>query len=469
MRMLSRGFVVLMLSVSIFSFQNCGHFKAATSRANYSSSFDPTMSGSELSLKADIQDVSLLPGENAVVTIVLDHVPTSDFNFTFSTSDNTAIAGTHYTAVMNGNAVISANSLSTQVTIQTSNTLGMSYLGKSFSLNFTFPNYPALNHSAKISFSAAPKAPATQTNLKNMWTPLSVTNSTPTARFSHSAVWTGSRMIIWGGIILGGPTNSGGVYDPVTDTWAPLVQSGAMPAARSNHVAVWTGSQMIVWGGSDYTKMIVRQPTPCPSFQDCSVTDTGYDYGDGGLYDPVTGVWTAIPSTGAPSARADASAVWTGTAMLVWGGNDYSQNQFIAGPLQNTCVGTLKIPAATNGKAFNPKTGIWTPISSANGANGFSGSAVWNGKNLLFLNGISLITDPYIWDCFSNVNTPNYQRVANRVGYDPATDSWNLTMTAAGAPSLRNHHTSVWTGTSMIVWGGFTDPNTRVNDGAVYY
>jgi len=41
---------------------------------------------------------------------------------------------------------------------------------------------------------------------------------------------------------------------------------------------------------------------------------------DGGHYNPTTDTWTATQTTGAPSARAFHSAVWTGNEMIVWGG-----------------------------------------------------------------------------------------------------------------------------------------------------
>lgn len=50
-------------------------------------------------------------------------------------------------------------------------------------------------------------------------------------------------MIIWGG-----QTNAGGRYNPVTNTWTPTSLTNA-PSAREEHTAVWTGSEMIVWGG----------------------------------------------------------------------------------------------------------------------------------------------------------------------------------------------------------------------------
>ena len=74
--------------------------------------------------------------------------------------------------------------------------------------------------------------------------------SAPSARQRHSAVWTGSRMIVWGGTVTGAPsvTASGGLYDPATDTWAPTSMTNA-PSARHSHRAVWTGSKMVVGGG----------------------------------------------------------------------------------------------------------------------------------------------------------------------------------------------------------------------------
>ena len=50
-------------------------------------------------------------------------------------------------------------------------------------------------------------------------------------------------MIIWGGISA---DNSGGKYTPSTDSW-----TANAPSARYVHTAVWTGSEMIVWGGAD--------------------------------------------------------------------------------------------------------------------------------------------------------------------------------------------------------------------------
>lgn len=57
-------------------------------------------------------------------------------------------------------------------------------------------------------------------------------------------------MIVWGGDF-----NNGGRYNPVADSWTAVRTNGA-PSARSSHTAVWTGSEMIVWGGANGTNYV---------------------------------------------------------------------------------------------------------------------------------------------------------------------------------------------------------------------
>ena len=130
----------------------------------------------------------------------------------------------------------------------------------------------------------------------------------PAARYYHTALWTGSEMLIWGGLdgnsVYGfNYFNDGARYDPAGNSWTAVTTNGA-PAARSQHTAVWNGSEMIVWGGS---------------FFDGSL----YFWNDGGRYNPAGNSWTAMSTNGAPNGRAYHTAVWTGSEMLVWGGNNY--------------------------------------------------------------------------------------------------------------------------------------------------
>jgi hypothetical protein len=100
-------------------------------------------------------------------------------------------------------------------------------------------------------------------------------------------------MIVWGGFgteLL----QTGGIYDPATDTWEAIPVADA-PPRRSSHTSVWSASDMIVWGGSG--------------------SNTG------ARFNPVTSTWTATSNIDAPEGRDNHTAIWTGTQMIIWGGH----------------------------------------------------------------------------------------------------------------------------------------------------
>ena len=55
-------------------------------------------------------------------------------------------------------------------------------------------------------------------------------------------------MIAWGGTNMQKQFNTGGRYNPGTDNWTNTATSNA-PERRAYHTAVWSGSEMLVWGG----------------------------------------------------------------------------------------------------------------------------------------------------------------------------------------------------------------------------
>ena len=59
----------------------------------------------------------------------------------------------------------------------------------------------------------------------------------------------GRRCIVWGGMDAQGYLNSGGRYSPESDSWLATDRFFDVPLPRSRHTAVWTGTEMIVWGG----------------------------------------------------------------------------------------------------------------------------------------------------------------------------------------------------------------------------
>ena len=131
-------------------------------------------------------------------------------------------------------------------------------------------------------------------------------------------------MIVWGGFDASGYLNTGGRYNPGTDSWTATSTTNA-PDARYAHTAVWTGSEMIVWGGTDGSSFL----------------------NTGGRYNPGTDSWTATSTTNAPAARSVHTAVWTGTEMIVWGGFRQRRPLTLAGDT---------IPAPTVGQRPAPPT-----------------------------------------------------------------------------------------------------------------
>jgi hypothetical protein len=126
------------------------------------------------------------------------------------------------------------------------------------------------------------------------------TTNAPTGRDYHTAIWTGSEMIVWGGTDGNGNyLNSGGRYNPSTNSWT-ATSTIDVPDGRADHTAVWTGSEMIVWGGSNGGIFPL---------------DTGARYNTG------TDSWTVTSTTNPPSARDLHTAVWTGSGMIIWGGS----------------------------------------------------------------------------------------------------------------------------------------------------
>jgi len=139
----------------------------------------------------------------------------------------------------------------------------------------------------------------------NVWSPMSLVGA-PAARAAHTAVWTGREMLIWGGRCgTDCALSDGGRYDPRTDSWLPIASTDGNPSPRSGHTAVWSGREMFISGGSP------------PSSPD--------PLGDGGRYDPLVDTWSPLPSENAPFPRFQHTAVWTGWGMIIWGGSPGGQ------------------------------------------------------------------------------------------------------------------------------------------------
>jgi len=269
----------------------------------------------------------------------------------------------------------------------------------------------------------------------NTWAPITALNA-PGDRVNHTVIWTGTRMIVWGGerITEGADSsgnrtgvktrtklNTGGVYDPATNTWSPYqpnLNSGfGAPTSRRFHSCVWIGGVMIVWGG-----------------------DGGSN--TGGMYSPTTDFWITEPiaTLNAPSARYSHSTIWTGSGseswrnkMIVWGGTN-SEAYFNTGGI------------------YDPISNTWTALPTLNAPSGrVYHSAVWTGTRMI------------VWGGGAGVLEGAFNTGAI---YNPARNVWEP-ITSTGAPIARTRHTAVWYINKLLIWGGW-DALTTFNDGGAY-
>lgn len=295
------------------------------------------------------------------------------------------------------------------------------------------------------------------------WQPLPTTDA-PEARLQHTAVWTGSKMIIWGGspYIAGPPFNTGGIYDPTNGTWTPTSTTGA-PSARHSHTAVWTGSKMIVWGGfgtaaiasgggiydptTDTWSALPTMNEPALRYRHTAIWtgDRMVIFGGeanamtmnkGAAFDPATNAWTNLPTMNQPSTRAKHTAIWADDRMIVWAGYN-------------------NIDWVFTGSSYLPATNMWVgPMPVANVPEAREQhSAVWTGSTMIAWGG---------WNGGQYLNTGGV--------FDPATPAWTMSTSTTGAPSGRVENSAVWTGKTLVIWGGCGGDlcNTLNADGGIY-
>ncbi len=274
------------------------------------------------------------------------------------------------------------------------------------------------------------------------WTPISTTGAPP-ARTRHYAVWSGAEMIVWGGQamsttppIMNVLQNDGGRYNPADDTWLPISATG-MPAPRMEATASMAGDKLLIWAG------VQADPSGAPS--------SWKYHKHGSTYDLVSNTWSAV-TNGSPAPRYGHTAVWTGTDLIVWGGTATSMAANGIDPTFN------------DGARFNAATGVWTTLPALNAPTGRYGhTAVWTGTEMIIWGGQRLE---------SMFGMPAMTTTLNSgARYNPLTNVWS-TIDVASAPTARSKHTTVWAGSPvnrMIVWGGSFDGGPMsINTGGCY-
>jgi hypothetical protein len=116
----------------------------------------------------------------------------------------------------------------------------------------------------------------------DQWTSITSVGA-PAARQAATAVWTGREMVVRGGSVLSGTrnaVNTGGRYNPAVNVWVAATPTTGAPTARQSHSAVWTGSRMVVShgaspsGGYFNTGGIYQPPIPAIGTHQATITIT---------------------------------------------------------------------------------------------------------------------------------------------------------------------------------------------------
>jgi N-acetylneuraminic acid mutarotase len=221
------------------------------------------------------------------------------------------------------------------------------------------------------------------------WRTLRTTPPVQVAEGAIGAVWTGSEALVYG-------SGFGGAYNPATNRWRTLPG----PVGSGYSVLVWTGRVLIGWGGG------------CCG----AVTASGAEY------NPATNSWR--PLLPAPLSGRHTVGAWTGTELVLAGGNDADGRIF------------------RDAAAYNPATRTWRrlpPLPAPRGA----ATASWDGSEVLLAGG---------WGPPARA-ADHYTLYANGIAYNPATNSWR---TLPAADPGRVNQVAVWTGRILLVWGGRT-------------
>ena len=267
-------------------------------------------------------------------------------------------------------------------------------------------------------------------------------------RPAHTGVWTGEKLVVWGGGSTATTMRAdGAAYDVATGGWRELQPAPAQLGERMWHTATWSRRRMVVWGG-----YLADPAAAVPGAEYDPDTDRWFLLGDPGTHerylhsavaaDREVMLWGGLPADspapvglvvtretddgrpipGVPIVpRSQHTAVWTGDEMIVWGGRS-AEEPFPAGgaAFGNIVAGWRLVPAA--------------PIGGRTGH-----TAVWTGDEMIVWGGARLVAATELGD---------------GAAYDPITDTWRTLPPAPVEP--RRNHVAVWTGTEMVVWGGET-------------
>ena len=227
-----------------------------------------------------------------------------------------------------------------------------------------------------------------------------------TPRTGAATLWTGKQLFVWGGTTPTKTYANGAVLDPTTKTWRLLPRSPLR--ARALSASTIAGSSVFIWGGRESRG---RSTTV---------------YGDGALYHLRSRTWTLLPpSPLAP--RWNASALWTGSEVVVLGG---------------WAGGQTHPHVSLTGAAYNPASDSWSTIPRIPNPGGSVAAvdAGWTGHELDVL----VLSHP-------SFGKTNFESEA----WTPGHSMWHALPTS-GAEKFSLSTVPLWTGSSFYFLGSHT-------------
>ena len=245
--------------------------------------------------------------------------------------------------------------------------------------------------------------PSTQT-----WTTLP-TNGARAARRSASSVWstTTNELIVWGGYgALSALLTDGAAYKPSTRTWRTI--AGTPLPSRWNQTAVWSGTRMVIFGGYYQSGPMTLTRGDAAEYDPVADTWTTIDTSTSGLgargvlgatasasgqavffggqnsgtifdtgasFDESARSWSAIRAPLAaeltPGKRRDALLWWSGGRLWLWGG--YSGGY----PM--------------NGASYDALGDAWTSFPAGFASEHVAPQRIWTGSDLFVWSGADII------------------------------------------------------------------------------
>jgi hypothetical protein len=324
--------------------------------------------------------------------------------------------------------------------------------------------------------------------LTDTWRSLAAAPLSGEAGRAPRMVWTGTEAVVWALPGLWSDAPAAARYDPAGDRWQPLPPPPG--GRRLDPVLSWNGRWLVAWGvtsGKEVGTAAARyspltdawEPMPDPPLAftgDALLVEVGTgprasliawvgDTPAGGAVHTDEHGWQRLARAPVPG-RVGHASIWTGAALLVWGGHRGAEPLGDRGaeplgnrgaePLADGAVWTAApadVAGTVRAREMPPVSPPWEALPDAPGGRLFGPAAVWADGEVVLVGGIGRsVRDPLV----SSV-------------LDPATGAWRALPPAD--PSLgtaRFGHLALWVPASpaggrgeVVVLGGYDTTGRR--------